>query len=472
MPSNINPKREVLDRLFEQARFDEIAHLPDIWRVMHRDHTTRTTDCVGHVFGKSIPPWYGNHNWENTPEGYLEIEIPEKGDLIIYFEDSFPTHVALCSDKDRAESKWGVDPVFDHEIQFVPTYYGDNVRYFRKKNVDQMLKFLKERGDVVRFDKYMEEHLFGNCGYYNDKVTIGTHGDFITMTHNPEFAHILSLYLEHKGLTPADFLEIGGGEGTFKQNYIQYDPLAKYISVDVSKKLASKQAKEGGEATILSKANYLPAKDDSINGIIFSNELIDALACRVFKIGEDNRGHIIDKEGYVCVDGASIHFGFEEPDKDDFLTQYEDFLNQREDIYDLKQGDVISVAPCAEDVLRECCRVLKSGKVLFIDYGFSKRYIGSPRDAQEMPYYRGVLDFLGVEDIVKRPYDVDITYSIDFQFLEEIAKQINPNATVSHRPLSHIVKDVVRQYDPDTVPIKYHVLSKTSRFLALEIDIL
>ena len=356
------------------------------------------------------------------------------------------------------------------EIILLNSYMDKNIPS-HEDNTDIMLRFLNENGSATRFDKYMEEHLFGDNGYYNNKVTIGPHGDFITDSNYREFAHIIYLYLKQKKLYSEHFLEIGGGEGTFKNNYLKYDPDTKYISVDISKKLACKQKRMGGKGTIISNINNLPINDNMIEGNIFSNELIDALPCRVFKISKGKREYKIDKEGYVCVDGTSIHFKFEEPDKDYFLFQYEKFLNQKRNIFDLKQRDIISVAPDTEDVLRECCRILKSGKILFIDYGYSEKYVSAKQDAEEMPYYMDYSKYRDVEDIIRKPYDVDITYSIDFNFLEWIANQINSRATVSHQPLRHIVKDVVKQYNPDSVPKKYHDLGKISRRLALEIEI-
>jgi len=332
-------------------------------------------------------------------------------------------------------------------------------------HLEEMVRFLEGKGGEVRFDTYMREHLMGAMGYYQNAVEIGKFGDFETFVYNPGFAHLLFEFLQTQNLTGKDFLEIGGGDGVFKRQYLEHDPGVHYISVDASSKLAALQ--KGHGQTLVASAKNLGLADESIEGIIFANELLDALPCRVFKIGNDNERIVIREEGYVSLEGPDLTFSFNEAERDDFLETYENFLNERMDSH-FEEGEVVSVAPESEEVLRESMRVLRSGKVILVDYGFSGANQSYRRDPKEMPYFRDGFTFSGVEGIVRQPYQVDITFMSDFPFLEHLAQEIHPTGAVRQLAQHHFFGDILRTMSVDDR--SYQRLSNTSTFNILMID--
>lgn len=344
-----------------------------------------------------------------------------------------------------------------------------NMTDSQKINLENMVRFVSNNGSRVRFDRYMQEHLYGENGYYRIKVEIGPGGDFGTEAMSPEFPHLIFLNLQQQSLAGKDFLELGGGTGAFKRNYLAYSPETNYISVDISKKLASMQA-QGGGRVIIGDAAALNLKSDSIDGVIFSNELIDVLPCRVFKLARDNGRIKINEEGYVTIDGKALRFEFRGAERDEFLITYEEFLSQG--IYPVQDGDIISVASKTADVIKEALRVLRSGKIMFVDYGFGEP-ISHQRRTKELPHIMRKPDYDDLGDISKilaNPYSMDITYSVDFEFLKWIAKQVDPNAKVGYKDQVTLLSVFPEYHNHQQIRRPYDHFDRPSHFLVLSID--
>ena len=337
----------------------------------------------------------------------------------------------------------------------------------QSKKLESVIGFILAKGDAVRFDQYMQEHLYGEEGYFSKRAEIGS-GDFGTESFRPAFAHLIFLNLQQQGLDGRDFLELGGGPGVFIRNYLAHSPETDYISADISKKFALMQAQTNGNA-IASDAAALGLQSNSIEGCIFSNELIDNLPCRVFRITRNDDGVGINEEGYVGTDGAGLYFKFGVAERDEFLETYGEFLNQG--IYPVADGDIISIAPKAVDVIKESLRVLKSGKIMFIDYGFGDAlYCG--RRSEELPYIVRRPNYDDSRDIAKilaSPYDTDITYSVDFEFLRWVVGQIDPDAKVNYQHQVSLVEAFPQDQDPK-LERKLHDHYDLTRFLVLSID--
>ena len=335
----------------------------------------------------------------------------------------------------------------------------------QSKNLESMIGFVSDAGGKLRFDHYIEEHLYGSNGYYRIWAEIGS-GDFGTESFRPAFVHLVFLNLQQNNLTGKDFLELGSGTGAFKENYLTHSPETNYISVEISEKSASMQEKGNGKV-IISDAAALGLDDNSIDGVVFSNELIDALPCRVFRLTKANGKTRINEEGYVRTDGNALYFEFQDTERDEFLETYEKFLNQG--IYPVEDSDIISVSPKTIDVIRESLRVVKSGKIMFIDYGFGKP-IGCERKSQEVPFIFKGLDPVGLSEILANPYNTDITHSIDFEFLKWITKKIDQNVQVNYHPQVSLLS-VLPQYNHSQIPKPYdHFDTPLSPFLVLSID--
>src|SRR3989338_9257446 len=294
-------------------------------------------------------------------------------------------------------------------------------------NLERMVDFVASKGGTVRFDKYMGEHILGEGGFYTEKVSIGVDGHFVTYADRPPFIWLLYIILKHEGLLNKQFLEIGGGSGKFKEFFRQFSPGTEYISVEASPRLALAQSGFGG-ITYVGKAENLPLEDNSLEGVIFGNELLDELPCRVFMIS-NSRGKVsISQEGYVRAENGQLVFGYGEAQRDDFLEIYEAFL--RESRPDIPSQSILSVSPSMPVAISEMGRVLKKGKILLVDYGYwNSTDQDEPR--HKLPFFMRDGTLHSVDSILQNPYETDLTHSVDFEFARWHAAQTGLFSTIN-----------------------------------------
>ncbi len=313
------------------------------------------------------------------------------------------------------------------------------------ETLQKMVVFVRNNGGRVRFDRYMNESLFGEEGFYSNRVKIAFGGDFATNALDSQFAELISDHVTALGSSGNTFIEIGGGDGTFKRNFLGLNPEVNYVSVEASPKLAALQQSVDGKSTIRSSVTSLPFPTSSVEGTIFGNELLDALPCRVFKLYTQDDGRIeVVSEGVVTTssDNESLKLNFEDIEKDEFVIEYEEFLNAYGRQVE-QQGEVVSVSPHFRKLLTELDRVLNKGMIVLIDYGFHENYVTMMgKDNQELPYFKGQRGIYGIDKILERPYETDITYAIDFKYLKWLAKRVNPKTIVSFRPQHYLFREV------------------------------
>lgn len=287
-------------------------------------------------------------------------------------------------------------------------------------NLERMLDFISSKGGIVRFDEYMQEHILGENGFYSSVVEIGENGHFETKSLKPGFANLIFLWLKDQGVINQDFIEIGGGNGVFKKNYMGRASNTNYISIDASPKLVGLQNGVNGKS-ILGDAAALPLKD-GVEGVVFSNELMDELPCRVFYIHNYHGPPEVVSEGFVGIKKGKLKFRLEEVERDLFVETYEQFL--KEDRPDIQNGSIVSVSPLNGQVISDMLRVLNKGKVVIIDYGyFNGSNLNLERNQKEYPYYRDDGGYISVNKILRYPYQVDLTHRVDFDFLRWIAEK-------------------------------------------------
>lgn len=277
----------------------------------------------------------------------------------------------------------------------------------------------------VRFDQYMQEHLYGECGFYTQRVRIGKDGDFTTESLNGGFAELIAMWTQENCLDSLDFLEIGGGTGDFKRNYQNHARPHRYLSVERSPMLARKQ-QSAGAATAQGDAAMLPFRDNSLEGVVFSYELIDALPCRTFI---SRKGRIKD-ELHVIEERGQLWHEFLPAEHDGFTELIEEYLASQS----VPRTALITASPAAPHTLSEMCRVLRKGKVLLFDYTFQDK-----EQWNQQPFYTAhsadKRTYCGVDSMLFRPYRTDITYNPDFGFLQWLVEKNGLSARIMSREL-------------------------------------
>lgn len=346
---------------------------------------------------------------------------------------------------------WRLQAQLEHESGMTP-------------EVEKMRAFIIEHGGRISFAEYMKESLYGKGGFYSERTKI--HGDFTTYAMEPAFAQLLIEYLKDNNFQ-GTFVELAGGAGDFKKHFLAADgqrQMAQYMSFDISLNLARLQQRAGQKAssgkdgvinsdTAVAQSQNLPLTDNTIEGVIFSNELPDVLPCRVFKLKKDEKGVTISGELFMDAEAnknkISSFFQDTTPGGDDFIKLYESYLNTPEVLARAQDGQVVSVSLDQIELIEESLRVLKQGKIFIFDYGyqFSGNNNFRPPFFASIPYNIATIKFLplaspdeavsleekvptdqyifsqkgfleGLELLSRIPYSQDITYEIDFGFLE------------------------------------------------------
>ncbi len=170
----------------------------------------------------------------------------------------------------------------------------------------------------LRFDEFMRYCLYHpQYGYYTSgKVRIGREGDYFTSpcVHSLfgwTFAHftLQQILSDAEGMKlprKLTFVELGGGEGHFARDFLEYfsryasDVELRYLIVESSPALQQRQEsalqRYAPWITWLSDVEQIP----EVTGVLFSNEFFDALPVRRFVIrrGKASEIYVVWKENH------------------------------------------------------------------------------------------------------------------------------------------------------------------------------
>ncbi len=278
------------------------------------------------------------------------------------------------------------------------------------------------RSGPVSFAWFMEQALYHPMhGYYSSERTrIGRAGDFFTnVSVGDLFGEILAAQL-------VELFDLLGRPDRFK--ILEQGAENAQLAKDIVKALAEEPKSAGWAYWIVEpsdqKAAYQKAhvgrtpipihwisglkELDAFSGVIFCNELLDALPC-----------HLVEYDGgkwnEVRVQAENEEFGF--------------VLRPIANAYLIRQVEGLpppSTTPyrtevnlAALDWVKSAARTLQRGFILVIDYGFPRDELYSPlrKEGTLTGYYRHQRQ----KDVLQRPGEIDITAHIDFSAIAEAA---------------------------------------------------
>ncbi|MCF6225098.1 MAG: SAM-dependent methyltransferase [Xanthomonadales bacterium] len=169
-----------------------------------------------------------------------------------------------------------------------------------KQHSTRLLDLLKQRirnNGPLSFADYMEAALYQpGLGYYSAGLhKFGAAGDFITA---PELGDLFARCLANTFAPVAtqlcaagptyEFLEIGAGSGALAADLLQQlDPLpGRYLILERSADLREQQRQriEARCPQLLQRVHWLDAPPENFRGIVYANEVIDALPIERFRI--------------------------------------------------------------------------------------------------------------------------------------------------------------------------------------------
>lgn len=139
----------------------------------------------------------------------------------------------------------------------------------------------------MRFDRFVEEALYGPGGFYTGGGGAGRRGDFLTSPEvGPLFGVVVGRALDAEwerlgGPDPFTVVEVGAGRGALARAVLGAQLICRtalrYVCVERSAVLR----RQAGEVAGLTVAEALPP--GPITGVILANELLDNLAFRLLE---------------------------------------------------------------------------------------------------------------------------------------------------------------------------------------------
>ena len=289
---------------------------------------------------------------------------------------------------------------------------------------------LARAGGWLAFDEYMDCVLYApGAGYYSAGATkFGAAGDFVTA---PElsglFARALAAqFAEVLAETGGGVLEVGAGSGRFARGAL--DELASlghapapYAILEVSADLRERQrAMLANSPAALARTCWLDAPPASHRGVVFANELLDALPCDRFVV---QRGRPL-RLGVALRDGA-LAWAVRPPVLADaadaaWLADVEHVLGVAGGAAcDLPDGYCGELCPRVAGWIGAIAAGFERGAMILVDYGLPRRQLYHPDRAAGT--LRCHFRQRAHDDPFSHPGLTDITAWVDFTRVAEAA---------------------------------------------------
>jgi SAM-dependent MidA family methyltransferase len=284
---------------------------------------------------------------------------------------------------------------------------------------------IRGNGGAIPFSRYMELALYApGLGYYSAGARkLGREGDFITAPElGPVFARCVGDAVAPvlRGLgADAKFFEIGGGSGAFAAALLPHlaslDALPiEYLMLEPSADLRERQRETLRAALppgLFARCRWLDGPpDDAWRGVLFANEVLDALPTPRFAIRD---GEVYEE--HVVLDAGGDLARVDQP-ADAMLRAAVRHI-ERDTGAPLADGYRSEVLPQLPYWIQAVGGLLESGAMLFVDYGYPRAeyYLPQRRDGTLVCHYR----HRAHDDPFHLPGLQDLTAFVDFTALAE-----------------------------------------------------
>jgi SAM-dependent MidA family methyltransferase len=273
---------------------------------------------------------------------------------------------------------------------------------------------------MISYAEYMDIVLYHpQLGYYmRDGEKIGRGGDFITTSNMADifgatFARWFSNLVKTKSIAPR-ICEIGAGNGRFAKAFLQEwytsdNPELTYLIIESSPyhlKLQNEKLLEEWKVKQVESLDELK----NFKGLIFSNELFDALPVHVVKKQQDQLFELmitmkngeLEEKAVPLVNNQIIRF----------LDEYQ---------IDPVEGHRMEIPLQMEGIISRIGQVLLEGMTISVDYGYSNEEWQEPsrRDGSLRGYYQHKL----MNNVLDHPGEMDLTSHIHWDVLKALGEK-------------------------------------------------
>jgi SAM-dependent MidA family methyltransferase len=287
-------------------------------------------------------------------------------------------------------------------------------------------KLNKKSNPPWDFSSYMETALYDSeIGYYtNERQKLGTEGDFYTSNHvhavfAETFARFFTDVLEKEQLPP--FLcEWGAGDGTFAYHTLSYlrrqdSTIAlnlTYLIVEASPHhravLRDHLAEFKHQVKIYDCFEELKEDFPDYQGILFSNELLDAFPVHVVEQHKDGLKEVlIEESGKKLIETVKFC------ENKEIKRWMEQFGPQ------LPEGHRMEVNLEMKNWLTKVSSWLKKGMLVTVDYGYTNEELILPERKEGS--IRGYRNHKMVKNPLCYPGEMDLTSHIQWDAYNQLA---------------------------------------------------
>jgi SAM-dependent MidA family methyltransferase len=285
---------------------------------------------------------------------------------------------------------------------------------------------LEAAGDWLPFADYMRCALYEpGLGYYSaGAAKFGPAGDFVTA---PEISGLFAEVFAGQfaavlaGLGGGSVLELGPGTGRFAATALAawpaHGPLPdEYLLLEVSGDLRERQQRQVAVAAgaAAPRARWLEALPPRFAGVVFANEVLDALPCErfVLRAGEPWR---------LGVGACGAGFAWSERRPDGSHAGDQAFVEATRELplAGLPDGYRGEFHPGLAAWIRALADGLQRGVVMLVDYGLPRSHYYHPQ--REAGTLRCHYRHLAHDDPFSYPGLTDITAWVDFTAVAEAA---------------------------------------------------
>jgi len=284
---------------------------------------------------------------------------------------------------------------------------------------------IRATGGAIPFSRFMELALYAPAlGYYSAGAQkFGADGDFVTAPElGPTFAECVAqsvapVLRELGGDTV--FFEIGGGSGAFAEAALRHlaalDALpARYWMLEPSADLRERQQarlRQSLAPELFARCEWLSGPPESAwRGVLFANEVIDALPTPRFAIRE---GEVFEEHVVLDADGQFLRV--DQPA--DALLHAAVRHVERDTEAPLPEGYRSEILPQLPYWIQAVGGLLRDGVMLFVDYGYPRQeyYLPERNEGTLVCHYR----HRAHGDPFFLPGLQDLTAFVDFTALAE-----------------------------------------------------
>jgi SAM-dependent MidA family methyltransferase len=303
----------------------------------------------------------------------------------------------------------------------------------------------------ISFADFISEALYHpELGYYmKDKQKIGQQGDFITTSNISDIygrmiAKWFSSVCKKMKLAPV-FCEIGAGNGRFAKAFLDewhtsiQTPL-QYLIVESSpfhRNLQNELLKPSFSFVQVKQLDEIEA----FEGMIFSNELFDALPVHVI---EKEKGAMFEVMVGIQNDKLKeVRVPLANPEILSFL---------QESKINIQEKQRIEVPLLMGKLLQDFSKVLTKGLIVTADYGYTNEEWKQP--SRRRGSLRGFYQHKMIDDVLQYPGEMDITSHIHFDYLIQNGEKVKLDPLTKLRQDEFLLKAGILQelenhYDPN-----------------------